>query len=183
MYKLVKVRNEGDTDFVGKYNSQLFPIKAGAETVVPYECLCLWAGNPDVQDTGPRSKDRTDEYQRLRVKYGAYDDEEKFQSVRPQLVFHDLEDNRLVTVMEDPYGKENYAKPQVFGSQDVGNVISQMQAQLQSLVSVLTPEQLEQLNLTRTGTQLPTAVDELPDNADATVPPEDTPNRVRVSGK
>lgn len=115
--QVVRVVNEGDTDFVDMYDSQPYRIPAGGQAFVEYDAICLWLGHPEATNFDPRNRVRVAEYQRLRTRYGvdarslemstakiAVDNEALFDSMRPRLACYTVEGVPIVTVADDPEG-------------------------------------------------------------------------------
>ncbi|GIV04102.1 MAG: hypothetical protein KatS3mg015_2932 [Fimbriimonadales bacterium] len=101
--EVVIIKNVGSVDFVGKHASIKYTIPAGGQRIVPWEAMCLWMGNPEAVDK-ENSPARTDEYRRLRFKYGIYHNMHLAAERFPKLEAYDLDDNRLITVIDDPEG-------------------------------------------------------------------------------
>lgn len=101
---VVRIRNLMDKEWTGMYNSQTYRMSPGGECIAPYIAVCNWFGHPEAVDIGPRERYRTDEYARLRVFYGVYDDEDKWDELTPKVEVYDLDGNRIITVIDDPSG-------------------------------------------------------------------------------
>jgi hypothetical protein len=108
---IVRVVNVGDRPFRDRYNRQWVDIPVGGEQFVPFEAVCLWFGNPDVMDKGPRQRDRTDTYQRLRARLGVYENEALWESRKPKVECYTINGDRIITVMDDPYGTQKRTTP------------------------------------------------------------------------
>jgi hypothetical protein len=110
--EVFRIRNMADTEFKGMYNGNVYKALAGSETIVPVEAAILWFGNPHARDIDARRLDRTAEFKRLRVKYGAYDNLDDpngvtpmWESVKPQVEVYTLDGDRVITVVDDPFGE------------------------------------------------------------------------------
>ena len=114
---VIRLVNVGDTDFVDAFNGRRFEIRAGGQLMVDFDAMCLWLGHPDANNFDPRNRVRVYEYDRLRVRYGvdaqglknslddvAFDSEDLFRQMRPQLEAYDMADQRIMTVADDPNG-------------------------------------------------------------------------------
>lgn len=101
---VVQVTNLDTSEWTGMYNSQKYKMAPGGKCIAPFIAVCHWFGHPNAVDIDARNRYRTDEYARLRVVYGVYDDEDKFQSMIPHVEVHDLEGNKIITVLDDPRG-------------------------------------------------------------------------------
>lgn len=69
---VVRCHNQGKDTFVGKWAGRRFYIEPGEMKFVPFYAMCLWAGHPNARDISKRERYRTDEWQRLQVRYGTY---------------------------------------------------------------------------------------------------------------
>lgn len=134
---VVRIINNSDRDFDGMYASQTYPIPSGREAIVPFEALCLWLGHPDAVDLGPGRMYRNDEFDRLRVRYGAFDERDRDENVitpadvkweqnKPLVEAWDLDGNRIITVVDDPLGKEKTPATSSIAQQDL--IASQMES-------------------------------------------------------
>lgn len=101
--QLVRVVNEGDKEFVSRWEGNIFRIKPGSETMVTRDAVNRWTGNADTVNDG-KVNARREEYNRLRVLYGAYERDEVWEANRPHLAVYDLDGNRITTVLDDPEG-------------------------------------------------------------------------------
>lgn len=130
--------NDRKKPFTGKYEGAKYTIKAGSESIVPRAAVNLWFGDPelvdDVHGTGPAARARTNEFNRLRTKYGAYEHDEIWEINRPNVTVTDLDGNRYYTVAEDPTG-ENVtpatSTPAV--SQDLATEMANLRRQMEAL--------------------------------------------------
>lgn len=132
----VEVRNTGDTRFAAMYASQRWVVEPGAKTLAPYHAACLWFGDPRAvnigdRDTRPELQFRTNEIDRLSVRYGLCGDpwyaddvdidketfaesaNDRYKPQRykdgrhpnlPRCEVYDLDGTRLITVIDDPEG-------------------------------------------------------------------------------
>lgn len=97
MEQLVKIKNTGDTDFRQMYGPKdLVEIPAGDEIIVPYSYLVAFMGDPNVRN-GDRWREREELYDLFVLMYGGKD-------TIPKLEAYDLNDNRIITVLDDPAG-------------------------------------------------------------------------------
>lgn len=135
---MVKIRNVGDTDFVKDYHIDMITIPAHGESFVMWEVMVYWLGNPALTDESIRSKQRTREYERLRVLYGAYENDLLWEANRPRLEVRTLDDQRIHTVVDDPEGK--YVMPAqqtVAGAASYEAQIAALQRQLGALQTLV----------------------------------------------
>lgn len=100
---LVRLTNEGPTDFVQGYAAQRYVVHPGKSVIVPYPAVVLWLGDPKAIDS-PDRPNRTNELARLRTRYGAYDDNDIWENNRPRVVARTLDDEFIATVISDPMG-------------------------------------------------------------------------------
>lgn len=99
---------EGGKPFSQKYNRRRFNITPGQDMIIPFEAMCIWFGHPEAVDhpTDKRRRARTQELNRLRVKYGIYENHEKDNDQFPTVKCYDLTTgDEIITVVRDPYGK------------------------------------------------------------------------------
>jgi hypothetical protein len=87
-----------------RYLTVEYLIQPDDDLVVPWEVMVSFLGSPDTQNYGPRRMDRKNVYEKLRVKYGAYWDDEMWEQNKPHLVAYRVTGERLVTVVDDPDG-------------------------------------------------------------------------------
>lgn len=107
-----RIRNVGTHEFKDSYNGNVYRAAVGSDTIVPVEAGILWLGNPNTRDIDPRRLDRTNEFKRLRVRYGAYDNLDQPQgvtpmwdNVKPKVEAFTLDGDRVLTVVDDPFGE------------------------------------------------------------------------------
>lgn len=135
---VVYLDNVGPTDFLGVYASQRYPIPAGTRTIVPYFAMCLWMGDPRAVDVNDRDRYRLWEWERLRTKYGAYDDMAAWEANKPKLVATSLAGEVLVTVVDDPEGDHlKSSTVNVAEQQSIRDAMRAMQANIQRLEAEL----------------------------------------------
>jgi hypothetical protein len=103
--QMVRLVNKSDTDFKDMYNSVTYRVPAGSDGFAPFDAACLWFGDPSSQDLSARDRGRTDEYERLRVRYGVYADEHRFDGALPDIEVYTLDGDRVTMVREDPTGE------------------------------------------------------------------------------
>lgn len=101
---VVRVRNSGQAVWKDTYGNVTYRVQPGSEGIVPFEAACLWFGHPDAIDIDPRNRHRSDEYARLRIRYGVYDDDNLWDQQTPNIEVFDLDGNRILTVVDDPLG-------------------------------------------------------------------------------
>jgi len=112
VYKLnmelpVKAFNDSDQDHVLQWANVRYRIPAHGMNIVPFMAMARAVGNPNLVDDDPRHLGaRGEEFLRVMFFYGRGGilDPDMSNPV-PYLRFYDLEDNRVVTVLDDPEGK------------------------------------------------------------------------------
>lgn len=103
--EVIYAKNVGDTIVRWKYANQPYIIKPGQMAIVPWECMCLWMGNPEAMDLDERRRNRRDELTRLQFKFGCYTDPVLWEELKPKVECYTLSDERITTVVDDPYGE------------------------------------------------------------------------------
>jgi hypothetical protein len=167
---MVRLVNKGTDTFTDTYNNTRYTIAAGSEGFVPWDAMCLWLGDPRARDADERHRDRTDEYARLREKYGVYHQDKLFAGVVPQLEVYTLDGKRITTVAEDPEGEPTDIKVGV-PSANAADTAAEIDAlrrqveQLTSAVNTLPESQRDQVVAVARGDL---------DPADVVAPREDT---------
>lgn len=140
---MVKVRNVSDVDFTKDYHIDIITIPARSESFVMWEVMVYWLGNPALVDESIRQKARTREYERLRVLYGAYENDLLWDANKPQLEVYTLDgETRIYTVVDDPEGKRVMpAQQTVAGAASYEAQIAAMQRQITALQTLITQGQ------------------------------------------
>lgn len=185
---MVRISNKGETTFKDMYASITYTIKPDSDGFVPWDAACCWLGNPSLVDAG-REKPRTDAYELVRIRYGAYQDEAAFEVMRPKVEVYSLDGDRIIMIADDPYDI-NQAPPaftQTTVDDPLAARLNAMQEQLNALmdgISTLTPEQQQQVVKVARGTRTdpsPTGDTNTaqstpaPKSADEKTPTSDTP--------
>ncbi|MGI9609650.1 MAG: hypothetical protein ACR2NL_05085 [Acidimicrobiia bacterium] len=127
---VVYAENAMTRPFKGKYANQWYSIGPGETKLVPYHAMVLWAGDPrSVDKAQMHEKYRTHEYNRLRKKYGIYENSDRVGEL-PQIVYTDVESGeRLITVIDNP--------EQPASGLSTGNVTADLQSQVSNLEAQL----------------------------------------------
>lgn len=141
-YTMVRVRNIGDTDVIFKWNKARYRIPPGADIPVPWPAMVRHMGDPRTIDlpnsNNPRDKQRTYEFQRLANKYGVYSKHQRWNERIPKLEAYTLDGERIITVLDDPFGTQN--TPETLAaeaSMQNETIIRQMQQQIARLSAQL----------------------------------------------
>lgn len=135
---MVQIKNVGVTDFVKEYHVDKIRIPAGQSMIVMWDIMVYWLGNPALTDASIRERDRTREVNRLRVLYGAYDDDAVWEVNKPKLEVYQLTGERVWTVVDDPDGEhvtpasQSMAYAQTYEAQ-----IALMQKQIDALQAMM----------------------------------------------
>ncbi len=99
-----RLKNAGSEPWLARYANQQYRIQPGGEGIAPFVAVCNWFGHPDAVDISPRDRYRTNERDRLRIKYGVYDDDSKWEAQTPSIEVFTLDGERIITVLDDPDG-------------------------------------------------------------------------------
>lgn len=147
--QVIRLVNEGDSDFKDMYGSQPYSIPAGGQMFVDYDAMCLWLGHPEANDFDPRNRVRLAEYQRLRSRYGVdaknleqtlagipVDSDELFRKMRPKLSAYDASTGtQILTVADDPDGMLLTKAPDVTGDNQA-LILARMQQMEQEMAGL-----------------------------------------------
>lgn len=134
--QVVRLRNDGDTTFSQKYGGVKYTIPPKSELIVPFMAMCLWLGHPNAVDIDKKRRWRTQEFQRLCVKWGVYEHHEKVQEMFPKVSAWDVVNpqREFITVVKDPDGKHLTPDVQTkFERETLMEQMRQMQSQLAAL--------------------------------------------------
>lgn len=197
--EVVRLHNDGETAFNDRYGGQRYIINPGQDAIVPWEAMCLWLGNPDFVDIDKKRRFRTDEYHRLRVRYGAHDDatrgitaDQMWEQHKPAISVHKIDgsDERIITVVDDPSGSHLTPQTQTVAEnellrtrmEEMARQMAAMQAQMDTM------DRAEAANrVSDADADAPTAPKRQPVPTKLPAPDpesgatEDSPTRVRVS--
>lgn len=102
---VVRIRNVGEVEWKDLYGGTRYRVRPGGEGIIPFEAACLWFGHPDAVDIDPRNRYRSEEYARLRVRYGVYEVDALWDENKPKIEVFDLDGVRVITVIDDPLGE------------------------------------------------------------------------------
>lgn len=185
---MMRVVNVGDKEFKDGWDGNKFVIPPGGERFVPFDAIEVWLGHPDAMDTSENNRVRLAEYTRLRVRYGAYEFDDKWEENKPRLEVYTLEGDRVTTVVDDPEGEGITPDQQtVLENRLLSEQLARMQEQMKVLQNQINDENRgadasvqvadddtealqEQQSSTPTNSEPPQETIE-----------EDKPNRVKVS--
>lgn len=132
---VVRLRNDGSETFVQKYGGQKYTIPPNSELIVPFMAMCLWLGHPNAIDLDKKRRFRTQEFQRLCVKWGVYEHHERIGDMFPKVSAWDIVNGgEYITVVKDPDGKHLTPDVQTkFERETLMEQMRQMQSQLAAL--------------------------------------------------
>lgn len=101
---VARLVNEGDTPFRARYLTSFYEIPVGGQMIVPWDVMVHFLGNPYATNT-PNRMDRREYLKRLRVKYGAYDDDDAWEANYPRVGAYSVTTGeRYCTIVDDPDG-------------------------------------------------------------------------------
>lgn len=131
--QVLMIVNEGETTWTDMFAKQRYTLEPGQRTFVPFFAACLWFGHPDAADIpGDRRKQyRLEEFQRLQVRIGTYDDHEAFFERRPKIGVYTVDGARVITVKDDPAG--DHLNPMVQDQNERELLVSAMAAMQQQM--------------------------------------------------
>lgn len=127
---IVRIKNVGETRWTDRYSNQIFACDPGRDIIVPFGALCLWLGNPDAKNVPNGQQHRRAEFNRLVIRYGGADNPDLWEENKPKIEAYDFDNERIVTVVDDPEGKGIHAASTTVEEQEI----------LQSQVNKLTRE-------------------------------------------
>lgn len=190
---VVRLKNVGKEKWFGRYNNQPYTIFPGGEGIAPFIAICNWFGHPDAVDTDPRNRHRFNELERLRVKYGVYDDDTKWDANTPKIEVFTLDGERVLTVLDDPEGNHLHPSTTTMAEKTIlEEQLDAMQKQMRVMQAQLDVQNRADEAEAQAG---PVGEDDAPVTSpphEAFIPPvavppepaavvsEDTPSRVRV---
>lgn len=134
---VVELRNEGSTTFDMRYGPvQRLTMAPGEKQLVLEEVAWHFLGRWWMDNSNPRQRQRVEEYRRLRVLYGAYEEDAIWQQSRPQIVAYTPAGERITTVVDDPDGTTAIRSlTPLSREQQLETQIDNMSRQLQALQS------------------------------------------------
>lgn len=134
---MVRIHNVGPKPFRQKYDGAKYELMPGNDTFIPWDAMCLWFGHPEAIDIpgDKRRRYRSDEVARLRVKYGVYEHHNKWDQATPNIEVFTIAGDRIVTVLDDPEGKQITPESQTVAERDMmARQMAAMQAQMNALM-------------------------------------------------
>ena len=107
LVNVVKLVNEGHETFNKRYGPHdRLIIEPGAEVFVTEEVAWHFLGRWWANNSNPRFRERVEEVRRLRVFYGAYEDDVLWERMKPRISAYTSDGARIATVVDDPEGLE-----------------------------------------------------------------------------
>lgn len=145
-FRIARIVNVGHptspTAFSQKFANRRYTLAPNEQAFVPYDAIYSWFGNPSLIDIDARRRDRTDEYMRLRYKYGAHDSDARFEVQRPYVECYDAATNeRMWSVLDDPDGSKGSAatvdlNKSGMGVAELQAAMNAMNQQMQTLIAL-----------------------------------------------
>lgn len=181
----VRVKNRAAKDaFTGRWAGVVYVIPAGQETLVPWDAMANWFGNPNLIDRLPLHRNRTREFARLRIKYGVYDDMTTWAARVPSVEITTLDGTeKIVPVIHDPDG--NHLNPAVESEAErsiLRDTVDSMSQQLRVLQAKLDQQGRTDAALAEAGIEhAPKRRGRPPKNPSLDMPGEDVPDRPKAA--
>lgn len=139
--RVVRIRNDGESLFTGKWAGEKYTVPPGSETLVEWDAICNWFGHPNAIDVpgDKRKRFRTDELHRLFVKYGIYENHHLQEERFPKVSVWDISTGQqYITVINDPQGKNLTPETQTIAeNQNLHEQMRLMQEQMAFLQAQL----------------------------------------------
>lgn len=107
-HQVIQLVNTGEVPWRDQYAKTWYEAAPGERIFIPFFAMCLWFGHPDATDIpGDRQKQyRLEEYRRLQVRYGVYDDGmDTFMAAVPDVKLYTATGEPIITVCDDPIGE------------------------------------------------------------------------------
>lgn len=101
----LRVVNKGDDDLRLLFEHEWYVIPAGSERWVPRLAVNVWFGDPDARDVDMGHRPRFDEWLRLQGTYNDFTESGERFFRFPQVEVWDADGNRVLTVLDDPFGE------------------------------------------------------------------------------
>lgn len=150
----VRAVNNSDTPITWVYANVKHVLTPGQSVFIPYMAMCMYQGDPraiDLPGDNPETKYRRNEYARLRIHCGVYEDDAKWATVpHTQVTCYPIDsDVPFNTVLRDPEGV-NQAEEKADNSQTqfLTAQMEQMAAQMRAMQAQLAASQSSDAALT-----------------------------------
>lgn len=170
--QIYKVINLDSKEFVDTCNGQTYHIPPGSETLIPLAAVDVWFGNPDARNTEQR-KYRNEEFNRLRVRAGAYENNDVWEMNKPKVKVLTITGEEVLTVVADPEGK--HLNPDTSSQADTERLNEQIQM-LAAQVEMLNAQKKQDEHLAESAEENQL----LEEAGDVT---DDEPNRPKVGNR
>ncbi len=144
-HQVIQLVNTGDTLWRGQYASTWYEAKPGERIFIPFFAMCHWFGHPDAADVpGDRQRQyRLDEFRRLQVHYGVYDDGmEAFKAAVPDVQLFTATGEKIITVCDDPVG--DHLRPAMNDKKQIELMQTAMEEMQKQVVALQSMIQLQQ---------------------------------------
>jgi hypothetical protein len=177
---MARVVNTGSTTFTDQYALEKYTIEPGSEQFVPFDAICLWMGDPRLQDLGPRDRHRTDEFMRVCIRLGAHDgDLDILARNKPSLECYTLEGVLMKMVVDDPEGPGQ----NIFNTDQPTNETTMLHTMMNAMKKLAQKPGMESI-MEELGLAASTHPDlpntDINTNEPPSQPPADTPQSIKV---
>lgn len=170
---VIKLVNEGPTEFNMAYGpNQRVVLPPGGFLFVHEEVAWHILGRWWMDNSNPRNRARVGEYNRLRVLYGAYEDDGAWERNKPRVKAYTPTGEPIITVVDDPSGIEAQSAQTPLGAN--AGLAAQVQYLQQQLEAVMAAQDIQARQAAAAG------VDPTVDGAQ--LPPAPVSTSVEVGG-
>lgn len=149
--QVVRVVNESDKAFVAKYDKVPYTVPAHGQMFIPYMAMVLYCGDPNAVDVpgDKNGKYRTEEFERLCVLYGVYENADvgydlngvpypdggtRWEHDRPNLKVFNAAGDQLITVLDDREGA--HLTPSTTSAAEENALLASMAAMQQQIATL-----------------------------------------------
>lgn len=134
---VIKLVNEGTTTFNMPYGpNQRVVLPPGGFLFVHEEVAWHILGRWWMDNSNPRNRQRVGEVGRLRVLYGAYEDDAAWEANKPRVKAYTPTGEPIISVVDDPSGEiENTAQTQLGANAGLAAQVQYLQQQLEAVMA------------------------------------------------
>lgn len=135
---VLRIKNLREAPFVDGYDGTNYTIESESQAIVPAAAAKLWFGDWDARNDPSRAwRAREDEITRLKQRYGASDNPELWEEVKPLVSVSAVDsDEPFLTVIDDPSGDSIHgAEVSVNDHENMLEMIRQQSRELETLKS------------------------------------------------